>query len=179
VHSSRDGRAFSGPRAVRDSGAVGRKEAGMSQANPVRLFVTHAWEHSDDYLRAFEYLESARNFFYRNFSTPDKRPASSDREALREDLRKQIAPVEAVIALASLNDTQPDLFMFQLLYAQASNKAVVLLKHFGSLKPIPKALTDLANEVLDWDERALVDAIRRQARHEESTRWDVIEFKLD
>jgi len=30
----------------------------MSQANPVRLFVTHAWEASDDYLRVFEYLES-------------------------------------------------------------------------------------------------------------------------
>ena len=44
----------------------------MSQANPIRLFVTHAWELSDDYLRVFEYLESARNFFYRNYSTPDK-----------------------------------------------------------------------------------------------------------
>lgn len=150
----------------------------MSQANPVRLFVTHAWEFSDDYLRVFEYLESARNFFYRNFSTPDKRP-SGDREALREDLRLQIAPVEAVIALASLNDTNTDLLTFQLLYAQANNKAVVLLKHFGSAKPVPKELTDLTNEIIDWDDRALVDAIRRQARHEESTRWDVIEFKLD
>ena len=44
----------------------------MSQANPIRLFVTHAWEPDDDYLRVFEYLESARNFFYRNFSAPDK-----------------------------------------------------------------------------------------------------------
>ena len=47
----------------------------MSQANPIRLFITHAWETSDDYLRVFEYLESAQNFFYRNYSTPDK-PAS-------------------------------------------------------------------------------------------------------
>ena len=66
----------------------------------VRLFVTHAWEVSDDYLRVFEYLESARNFFYRNYSTPDS--ARGDKEALREDLRRQIAPVEAVIALSSL-----------------------------------------------------------------------------
>jgi hypothetical protein len=150
----------------------------MSQANPVRLFVTHAWEHGDDYLRVFEYLESTRNFFYRNFSTPDKPPVG-DREAQKEDLRKQIAPVEAVIALASLYDTHRDLLTFQLLYAQGSHKAVVLLKHFGSSKPIPKAIAELANEVLDWDDRALVDAIRRQERHEETSRWDVIEFKLD
>ncbi|HET7756125.1 MAG TPA: hypothetical protein VFK87_02625 [Steroidobacteraceae bacterium] len=151
----------------------------MSQANPVRLFVTHAWETSDDYLRVFEYLESARNFFYRNHSTPDKRPASGDREALREDLRHQIGPVEAVIALSSLHDTQPDLLTFELLYAQASHKPVVLLKHFGARREVPKAIVDLANEVVEWDERALVDAIRRQARHEDTTRWDTIEFKLD
>lgn len=150
----------------------------MSQANPVRLFVTHAWAQSDDYLRVFEYLESARNFFYQNFATPDK-PPGGDREALKEDLRKQIVPVEAVIALASLNDSQPDLLHFQMLYAQSKSKPVILLQHFGTVKPLPKAIADLADEIVDWDDRALVDAIRKQARHEESTRWDVIEFKLD
>jgi hypothetical protein len=150
----------------------------MSQANPVRLFVTHVWEDSDDYLRVFEYLESARNFFYRNYSTPDRRP-DGDKEAMREDLRRQIAPVEAVVALSSLFETHQDLFTFQLLYAQASQKPVVLMKPFGSRKDVPKAILDLADEIVDWDERALVDAIRRQARHEDTTRWDTIEFKLD
>ena len=150
----------------------------MSQANPLRLFVTHAWENSDDYLRVFEYLESARNFFYRNYSTPDQRP-SGDKEALREDLRRQIAPVEAVIALSSLFDTHQDLLTFELLYAQANHKPVILMNPFGARKEVPKAILDLANEVAEWDERALVDAIRRQARHEETTRWDTIEFKLD
>ena len=150
----------------------------MSQANPIRLFVTHAWESSDDYLRVFEYLESARNFFYRNYSTPEYRP-TGDKEALREDLRRQIAPVEAVIALASLSETHQDLLTFELLYTQASNKPVILMKPFGARREVPKAILDLANEVVEWDERALVDALRRQARHEETTRWDTIEFKLD
>ena len=150
----------------------------MSQANPLRLFVTHAWENSDDYLRVFEYLESAPNFFYKNFSTPE-RPPSGDKEAVREDLRRQIAPVEAVIALSSLRDGHQDLLTFQLLFAQASHKPVVLMKPFGARQEIPKAILDLANEVCEWDERALVDAIRRQARHEDTTRWNTIEFKLD
>ena len=150
----------------------------MSQANPVRLFVTHAWENSDDYLRVFEYLESSRNFFYRNYSTPDRRP-DGDKEALREDLRRQITPVEAVIALSSLYTAQPDLLTFQLLYSQANHKPVVLMKPFGSGREAPKAILDLADEVVEWDERALVDALRRQARHEETMRWDTIDFKLD
>jgi len=150
----------------------------MSQANPIRLFVTHLWENSDDYLRVFEYLESARNFFYRNSSKPELRP-DGDKEAQKESLRKQIAPVEVVIALSSLYELSPDLLTFQLMYAQACNKPVVLMKPFGSQRPVPKALTDLADEVVDWDERALVDAIKRQARHEDTTRWDTIEFKMD
>ena len=150
----------------------------MSQANPLRLFVTHAWETSDDYLRVFEYLESARNFFYKNFSTPERRPGG-DKEAQREELRRQIAPAEAIIALSSLFDTHQELLTFQLAYAHSSNKAVILMKHFGARKDAPKAILDLAGEVVEWDERGLVDAIRRQARHEETTRWDTIEFKLD
>ncbi len=150
----------------------------MSQANPIRLFITHTWEMSDEYLRVFEYLESARNFFYKNYSTPDK-PVTGDREALREDLRRQISPVEAVIALPGLYDTQKDLLTFQLLYAQASKKPVILMKPFGIAKEPPKAILDLATDVVQWDERALVDSIREHARHEKTGRWDTIEFKLD
>jgi hypothetical protein len=150
----------------------------VSQADPVRIFVTHCWETSDDYLRVFEYLESQRNFFYRTYSAPEQRP-QGDKEALRESLRKQIAPCEAVIGLSSLFDAHQELLTFQLLFAQASHKPVILMKPFGTRKEVPKAILDLANEVVDWDERALVDAIRRQARHEDTTRWDTIEFKLD
>ncbi|HUN25378.1 MAG TPA: hypothetical protein VMU67_03650 [Steroidobacteraceae bacterium] len=150
----------------------------MSQENPIRVFVTHLWETSDDYLRVFEYLESARNFYYRNYSAPDTRP-EGDKEALKEELRRQISPAETVIALTSLFEKNQDLLIFQLLYAQACQKPVVLLKRFGEQRPVPKALTELADEVIDWDERALVDSVRRQARHEETTRWDTIEFKLD
>jgi hypothetical protein len=150
----------------------------MSQDHPIRLFVTHVWEVSEDYLRVFEYLESANNFFYKNFSTPERSPAG-DKEVLKEDLRRQIAPIECMIALPDPYEKNQDLLTFQLLYAQASHKPVVLMKRFGSAAAVPKPLADLANEVVDWDERALVDAVRRQARHEDTARWDTIEFKVD
>lgn len=150
----------------------------MSQANPFRLYITHVWQMSDEYLRVFEYLESARNFFYRNYSTPDK-PVTGDKEAQREDLRRQISPVECVIALSSLYESDRDLLTFQLLYAQASKKPVLLMRPFGGGREPPKPILDLANETVAWDERALVDAIRTHARHEKTGRWDTIEFKID
>jgi hypothetical protein len=151
----------------------------MSQRDPIRVFVTHDWQGSDDYLRVFEFLESARNFYYRNCSTPEKPPADTGVEARREDLRRQINGAEVLVALGSLIATQPELLVFQVNYAKSSNKPVVLLGSFGRDIEIPRYITDLADERVGWDERALVDAIRRQARHEESTRWDTIEFKLE
>jgi hypothetical protein len=38
---------------------------------------------------------------------------------------------------------------------------------------------ELADEVCPWNERSLVDALKRQARHEDTQRWDSIEFKID
>lgn len=151
----------------------------MSQRNPIRVFVTHAWQESDDYSRVFEYLESARNFYYVNLATPDHPPVKTGNEDLREDLRRQIGPAEIVIALLSMADAQRDLFSFQLNYAKASDKPVVLMQGFGRELPIPKEIAALVDETTGWDERSLADAIRRQARHEDTARWDTIEFKID
>jgi hypothetical protein len=151
----------------------------MSQNNPIRLFVTHAWDTSDEYLRIFEYLESARNFFYKNLSAPEKAPKGGGVEADREELRRQIAQAECVIALPGLYRQQGDLLQFQLTFAKASDKPVILMKPFGANQVLPKAITDFSDQIVEWDGRALVDAIKAQARHEESNRWDTIEFKLE
>ncbi len=150
----------------------------ISQQNPVKLFVGHLWEADDDYHRVFEFLESARNFYYVNYSAPDRRPAGG-REAEREELRTQIAPTEVVILIATHHRRAPDLVEFQANFAKAADKPVILMTSFGGTTIISKALQGLADETIDWSERALVDAIRRQARHEETARWDTIEFKLD
>ena len=152
----------------------------MSQRDPIRVFVTHAFEESDDYVRVFEYLESARNFYYRNcgnLALDEGKGRAQD--AVREELRKQIASAEVIIALSSLYAEQQDLLIFQLHYAKASDKPVVFLPLFGRDQPKLKTLDGLLDETVAWDERGLVDAVKRQARHEDTTRWDTIEFKLD
>lgn len=150
----------------------------MSERDPIRVYVTHCLQESDDYLRVFEYLESARNFYYRNTSIPKATPGPSQ-EAIREELRRQIAPAEVVVALGELYPAHQDLLVFQLNYAKASDKPVVLLPPFGRDPLKLKLLEGLYDEQVRWDERALSDAVRRQARHEDTTRWDTIEFKLE
>jgi hypothetical protein len=140
--------------------------------------VTHSWEENDDYARVFEYLEASGTFYYHNTGQAHgKRPI--DKEAEREELRRQIAPCEVVIVVPAAYRAAPDLVLFQMNFAKAADRPIVALENFGSTEPLAKAIKELADEVSGWNERSLIDALKRQARHQESTRWDSIEFKLD
>lgn len=150
----------------------------ITQQNPIRLFVCHVWVEDEDYHRIFEYVESSPNFFYRNTSAPDVRPAG-DKEALRESLRKQIVEAEVMILPAALYRRNMDWVEFQMHCAKAYDKPIIVLEPFGSTDTIAPAVQELADDVVPWDQRQLVDAIKREARHEETTRFDMIEFKLD
>jgi len=150
----------------------------MPEKDPIRLFVTHAWADNEDYLRVFEFLESSPNFFYRSFAAIDARPGD-DVETQRDALRGQIRPVELVVATAGLLRAHSSLLVFQMTFAQSLRKPVLLLPEFGTPAQVPKGVRDLATEMVEWDERALVSAIRRLARGDQTGRWDVVEFTLE
>lgn len=150
----------------------------VSQQNPVRVFVAHAFEPDDDYRRLFEYLESSRNFFYRNCSVPEL-PQGMDKEGLRQELRKQINLAEVVLIPAGSYNQSREWVDFELNCAKGFDKPVVVLNAFGVKMKLPVQLEALADDIVDWNERDIVDAIKRQARHEESTRWDTVDFKLE
>ena len=130
-------------------------------------------------MRAFSNISRRRELFTTiNTSQPQaKRPI--DKESEREDLRRQIAPCEVIIVLPAAYRAAPDLVLFQMNFAKAADRPIVAMENFGSTEPFAKAIKDLADEVSAWNERSLIDALRRQARHQETTRWDTIEFKLD
>ena len=149
------------------------------EGNPIRLFVTHLYTPDESYFRVFEYLESQPNFYYVNLATPDKPPRSKEKEAIREDLRRQMTDAEVVVVLSSLYLSDATTIEYQCLYAQSCEKPLVVVEPFGTQVPVPAKLREIADEVVPWNGREMCDAIRRQARHEDTTRWDVIEFKLD
>lgn len=151
--------------------------ASISQQNPVRVFVAHAFERSEDYVRVFEYLESAHNFYYRNCSDPDHAIAEPDKR--REELRRQIALAEVAIVPAGLYRTQRETIDFILNCTKGMDKPVIVLETFGVKEKLAVQLEALSDEIIEWNERSIADAIRRQARHEDTSRWDVVEFKLD
>lgn len=151
----------------------------VTEKNPIRLFVTHLYAPDEAYFRVFEYLESQPNFFYVNLATPEKPPRSKEKEAIREDLRRQMQEAEVVILLSSLYARDPVLIEYQGLYAQSCEKPLIVMEPFGTTEQVATKLREMADEVVPWNGREMADAVRRQARHEDTTRWDTVEFKLD
>jgi hypothetical protein len=150
----------------------------MSAKNPIRVFVTHTFADHSDYHRVFEYLESSPNFYYINCSAPQNAPPTGGKEAIKDELRKQIKTAEVVVVLASMYSDNREWITYQMDVAQAFELPLVAVKGFGVVSDLPPDIARRADESVDWDERAMIDAIRRQARHEDTSRWEVIEFDI-
>ena len=148
----------------------------MSEKNPIRVFVTHIFKESDDYLRIFEFLESVDKFYYINVSKPEEAPTGGGIVEIKDALIQQIKDSEAVFLLPGLYEAQPELFDYMMDVADANQKPMIVIRPYGHVAETPQALLDRANEHIEWNAREMVDAIKRQARLEDTTRWDVVDF---
>lgn len=147
----------------------------MSEDNPIRVFVTHAFSESDDYLRIFEFLECVDRFFYLNVSKPEDAPTGG-MEEVKDTLIQQIKNAEAVFLVPALYEAQPDLVSFIMDAADANGIPMIVIRPFGQVSQTPKVLIDRASEHIEWNAREMVDAIKRQARLEDTARWEVVDF---
>ena len=148
----------------------------MSENNPIRVFVTHTFAETDDYLRVFEFLESMDNFFYLNVSKPEEMPKTGGLETIKDELIAQIKESEAVIVLSSLYSDNTDLVKYEMDVAEANEIPTIAIRPFGGMAETPTELVERVNEHVEWNDRQMVDALKRQARLEDTSRWDVIDF---
>ncbi len=148
----------------------------VSESNPIRLFVSHVFEKHEDYLRVFEFIESDDRFYYLNFSNPEQIPDTGGKEAMKDVLLKQMDNAELVIVCAGLYDGYRDMIEFTINAAKAKEKPVIVMEHFGSEANVADILSDLADEIVEWNDRTLIDTIKKLARDEDTQRWETIDF---
>ncbi len=147
----------------------------MSESNPIRVFVTHVFDESDDYLRVFEFLESDDRFYYFNVSKPENMP-SGGMEEIKDELIQQIKASEAVLVLASTYMQNADMVEYMLDVAEANSLGIVAIRPFGGLLDMPPKLIERAGEGLEWNARTFIDSIKLAARGEDTQRWEVVDF---
>jgi len=144
--------------------------------NPIRIFVTHAFEESDDYLRLFEFIESVDRFYYLNVSKPEDGPDGGDSAAARDELIQQIKASECVIVLPGVYAEKMSLVSYMMDVAEANDINMIAVRTFGAVSETPKEVIDRVQEHINWNARDIVDAIKRQARGEDTARWEVVDF---
>jgi len=144
--------------------------------NPIRVFATHSFEESDDYLRVFEFLESVDRFYYLNVSKPENLPTIGGGQAIKEELIKQIKSAEAMFVIASVYKQNRELVNFMMKVAEANKINMIVIKPFGGVQETPPELVERCAESIEWNDRELADSLKRQARGEDTSRWEVIDF---
>jgi len=153
-----------------------QEEQQVSENNPIMVFASHAFEESNDYLRLFEFLESVDRFFYVNVSKPENIPATGGLQAIKDELIEQIKASEAVIMLSSLYEDRPDIANFIMDVADVNNINMISLRPFGVVAETAPELVERCKEHIEWNDREIADALRRQGRGEDTARWEVLDF---
>jgi hypothetical protein len=148
----------------------------VSENNPITVFASHVFEESLDYLRVFEFLESVDRFYYINVSKPENLPETGGPQALKDELIAQIKASEAVIILSSTYEQQPEMTQFIMDAAEVNRKGMVAIRPFGGVAETPAEMAERCQEHIEWNSREIADALLRQARGEDTARWEVLDF---
>jgi len=148
----------------------------VSENNPIAVFASHIFDESFDYLRVFEFLESVDRFYYVNVSKPENVPENGGLQAIKDELIEQIKAAEAVIILSSTYEQRPEITQFIMDVAEVNQKGMVAIRPFGGVAETPVEMVERCQEHIEWNNREIADALLRQARGEDTARWEVLDF---
>ena len=133
----------------------------MPYLHNYKLFISHAWNYSERYKRALEFLNSAPNFSWSNFSVPedDAFPTMSNSQ-LSEAMRRQIRPVQCVVIVSGMYVNHSNWIQFEMDFAKSLGKPILGIKRWGEQRA-PQSVVDCADEMVAWNSSSIVGAIRR------------------
>ncbi len=135
----------------------------MPPLHRYRIFISHAWRYNAEYYRLIDRLDEAPNFLYANYSVPKHDPADANNNSkLKEQLRRQIRPVEVVIILGGMYVAYSDWIQFEIDFAKSLGKPILGIRPWGAER-MPQAVQDAADEIVGWNTPTIVRAIRRLA----------------
>jgi hypothetical protein len=131
----------------------------------------------EDYLRLFEYLESTTNFFYSNVCDPDESPEGETVAQRRTRVLNAMKSAEVLVVLSGAYEGHREWYDFEVQAAGAHDVPIVVIEPFGP-QDAPEELKAKAEQVVGWNSRTIEDAIRMAARHDDTKRFDMIEFDM-
>ncbi len=126
------------------------------------VFICHDWQYNSDYHRICEFLDEAEYFRWQNLSVPEHEPLATD-ESLQHNLRNQIRPADVMLVVAGMEAARSWWMKWEIKFARRIGMPIVGIRPWGGMQ-IPAVVDRGAREIVSWNSRSVVDAVRRNAR---------------
>ena len=131
----------------------------MSQARVVRLFISHSWEYSDEYVRLVNFLRRIKDFDFYNYSVPKHNPLSADTDKkLLDELCDQLRGCNILIVLATMRPSYSEWIQKEILIANIYDKPVLAIMPRGQER-ISSIITKYSDKIVRWNTRSIRRAI--------------------
>ena len=145
--------------------ATSQKEHFMPALKTYRLFISHSWAYGDAYEKLVQFFNEHPNFSWANYSVPKDDPvhnANNDTQ-LYNAIKAQIAPVNCVVMLAGVYSTYSKWINKEITTSKIDyNKPIIAVEPWASEKT-SKIVKDNADEIVKWQSKSIVDAIRKHS----------------
>ena len=131
------------------------------------LFISHVWDYSDHYDTVVTWFDHANNFSWRNYSVPIYKPIPTDSDTTRRAQEQEIAKritnkiklSHGIIILSGMYVNFSNWIDYELDEAVRLGKPILGVKPWGN-KKMPTKIIEAANEVVNWQSRSVVQAVR-------------------
>jgi hypothetical protein len=132
----------------------------MPSLRPYRIFISHAWDYSDDYHRVVGFLDEAPCFRWENLSVPEHDPVDDD--DIPYELRNQMRKCDAFLIIAGMYAANREWIDFEMRFARRVGRPIIGIRKWAGQR-VPLAIQHNAREVVGWNRASVVSAIRRHA----------------
>lgn len=132
----------------------------MPSLRTYRIFISHAWDYSAEYLRVVRFLAEAPNFRWENLSVPEHDPLSM--RNLEYHLRNQMRPADVFIIIAGMYVNHSESIDFEMGFARRIGRPIIAIWPRGNTR-MPVSIQRAAVETVGWNGASLVRAIRQHA----------------
>lgn len=126
-----------------------------------RLFISHSWSYSERYMAMVNLLNNRPYFDFTNYSVPETKAFGPMADtAMKEQLRKQITPVQCVIIIGGMWANHSYWIQFEMDFAKSIGKPILGVRP-RSAKVMPQLVTTTSDLVVNWNSESIVAGIRQ------------------
>ncbi|MDD4985324.1 MAG: TIR domain-containing protein, partial [Dehalococcoidales bacterium] len=134
-------------------------------AKTYNLFISHSWTYTDAYEKLCNLLNNADDFSYHNHSVPKDDPIHTDGTVseLEQAIQNHMSGCHVVLIMAGKYSTYSKWIKKEIKLAQEgfeNAKPIIGVKPWGNTQ-VSSVVQDAADEMVGWNTKSIVDAIRK------------------